>query len=62
MSLSFVKVKRIFFTISNTVCPRSSDPFYLVNYYNIKLVTTSWTKKLVEFVTFKAETYFYIFM
>ena len=25
-----------------TVCPRSSDPFYIVTYY-IKLVTTSWT-------------------
>ena len=26
----------------NTVCPGSSDPFYMVSYY-IKLVTTSWT-------------------
>ena len=26
----------------DTVCPRSSDPFYVVSYY-IKLVTTSWT-------------------
>ena len=25
-----------------TVCPRSSDPFYIVTYY-IKWVTTSWT-------------------
>ena len=25
-----------------TVCPRSSDPFYIVSYY-IKWVTTSWT-------------------
>ena len=25
-----------------TMCPRSSDPFYIVTYY-IKLVTTSWT-------------------
>ena len=25
-----------------TVCPRSSDPFYIVS-YNIKWVTTSWT-------------------
>ena len=23
--------------------PRSSDPFYIVNYYNIKWVTSSWT-------------------
>ena len=27
----------------STVCPRSSDPFYIVTYY-IKLVTTSWTE------------------
>ena len=26
----------------DTVCPRSSDPFYIVGYY-IKWVTTSWT-------------------
>ena len=26
----------------HTVCPRSSDPFYVVTYY-IELVTTSWT-------------------
>ena len=25
-----------------TVCPRSSDPFYIVSYY-INWVTTSWT-------------------
>ena len=25
-----------------TVCPRRSDPFYIVSYY-IRLVTTSWT-------------------
>ena len=28
--------------LTNTVCPRSSDPFYIVSYY-IKWVTTSWT-------------------
>ena len=27
---------------SETVCPRSSDPFYTVSYF-IKRVTTSWT-------------------
>ena len=27
---------------SYTICPRSSDPFYIVTYY-IKYVTTSWT-------------------
>ena len=29
-------------TVLTTVCPRSSDPFYMVNYY-IKGVTPSWT-------------------
>ena len=28
--------------IVNTICPRSSYPFYIVSYY-IKWVTTSWT-------------------
>ena len=28
--------------ITVTVCPRSSDPFYVVTYY-IKWVNTSWT-------------------
>ena len=27
---------------TTTVCPRSSDPFYIVSYYK-KWVTTSWT-------------------
>ena len=30
-----------------TVCPRSSDPFYIVSYY-IKWVTTSWTDSIVS--------------
>ena len=25
------------------MCPRSSYPFYIVAYYNVKWVTTSWT-------------------
>ena len=29
-------------TLIHTVCPRSSDPFYIVSYYII-WVTTSWT-------------------
>ena len=29
-----------------TVCPRSSDPFYIVRYY-LKWVTTSWTYSLL---------------
>ena len=28
--------------LPGTVCPRSSDPFYIIPYY-IKWVTTSWT-------------------
>ena len=28
--------------IHTTVCPRSSDPFFIVSYY-IKWITTSWT-------------------
>ena len=31
-----------------TVCPRSSDPFYIVTYY-IKWVTTSWTYIVKKF-------------
>ena len=30
-----------------TVCPRSSDPFYIVTYYT-KLVTTSWTEGIFK--------------
>ena len=32
----------LFPDIWHTVCPRSSDPFYIVTYY-VKWVTTSWT-------------------
>ena len=28
-----------------TICPRSSDPFYIASYY-IKWVTTSWTHSI----------------
>ena len=31
--------------LCNTLCPRSSDPFYIVSYY-IKWVTTSWTHSM----------------
>ena len=31
-----------------TICPRSSDPFYKVNYY-IKCVNTSWTHSIMIF-------------
>ena len=30
-----------------TVCPRSSDTFYIVSYY-IKCVTTSWTDGILN--------------
>ena len=33
-----------------TICPRSSDPFYIVSYY-IKLVTTSWTYSAIKLLT-----------
>ena len=29
-----------------TVCPRGSDPFYIVSYY-IKWATTSWTHSII---------------
>ena len=32
-----------------TVCPGSSDPFYVVS-YNIKWVTTSWTHSTTDIV------------
>ena len=36
---------RCFFFIKGTICPKSSDPFYIVTYY-IKWVTTSWTDSI----------------
>ena len=45
-SIIIVNNKRTFaaelLASDNTVCPRSSDTFYIVSYY-IKWVTTSWT-------------------
>ena len=35
----------------HTVCPRSSDPFYVVTYY-VKWVTTSWTYSIIHDVFF----------
>ena len=32
----------------DTICPKSSDPFYIVTYY-IKWVTTSWTHSMYRF-------------
>ena len=37
-----VAVKKYSFSYSTTVCPGSSDPFYVVTYY-IQWITTSWT-------------------
>ena len=34
-------------SLLHTVCPGSSDPFYIVTYY-IKWVTTSWTDSIVS--------------
>ena len=42
-----------------TMCPRSSDPFYLVNCY-IKWVTTSWTRR--KFKKSLPILYIYIFI
>ena len=39
--INVVLIRFIYKTLF-TVCPRSSDPFYIVSYY-IKWVTTSWT-------------------
>ena len=33
------------------MCPRSSDPFYIVSYY-IKWVTTTWTHSMLNMFTF----------
>ena len=35
-------------SVSYTVCPGSSDPFYIVTYY-IKWVTTSWTYSITAY-------------
>ena len=32
---------------NTTICPRSSDPFYIVT-YNKKWVTTSWTHSILQ--------------
>ena len=42
----YMFLNNIKITLNNTVCPESSDPFYIVIYY-IKLVTTSWTQSNV---------------
>ena len=42
MRLQTVKLKNGPETKTHTICPISSDPFYIVTYY-MKLVNTSWT-------------------
>ena len=38
--------------LQHTVCPRSSDPFYIVTYY-IKWVTASWAYSCYKSVCFE---------
>ena len=45
-SVPFGIIQRYWCGFSGTVCPGSSDPFYIVTYY-IKWVTTSWTYSTV---------------
>ena len=45
------RLKRLYLGSCNllrTVCPRSSDPFYIVSYY-IKWVTTSWSYSMFNY-------------
>ena len=41
------KITSSSFYLSYPICPRSSGPFYIVNYY-IKWVTTSWTNSRIS--------------
>ena len=49
---SFIGLKIIQLRVpeSHTLCPRSSDPFYVVS-YNMKWVTTSWTYSIYHLHT-----------
>ena len=57
LSLSFRRLWQIFAEKKSlyTVCPRSSDPFYIVNYY-IKWVTTPWTHRRIKML-FSSKSY-----
>ena len=46
----------IYNTVSYTVCPRSSEPIYILSYY-MKWVTTSWTVSRGQKNAFDANTY-----
>ena len=43
-----------------TVCPRSSDPFYIITYY-MKWVTTSWTDMLDIYRYIFQESWIWVF-
>ena len=45
--LLFLLIHQYVDTMVITVCPGSSDPFYVVSYY-IKWVTTSWTYSILD--------------
>ena len=43
----YIQIYYHFYHNHHTVCPKSSDSFYVVNYY-IKWVTTSWTYSVFQ--------------
>ena len=46
--------------LKDTMCPRRSDPFYIVSYY-IKWVTTSWTHSNLVDVRIQIEKNIFVF-
>ena len=50
-----IYIKKITRYLMCTVCPRSSDPFYIVSNY-IKLVTTSWTYSILNIFFWRVTT------
>ena len=50
-------VKLTYIYILYTICPRGSDPFYIVS-YNIKWVNTSWTCSMINIEHQKDINYF----
>ena len=44
---SYQRTGKCQFRILHTVCPGSSDPFYIVTYY-LKWVTTTWTHSMIK--------------
>ena len=45
----YIYILHIYISIVHTVCPRSSDPFYIVSCY-IKWGTTSWTHSMYIYI------------